>query len=378
MKKNVLLLMLVCFVASVKALPAKGNDQMQSYLEELTNAQEYRDMEQMVGEFFSKDEFSFTDYIARVLQGREAITGKKVLKGILAALTGQVVERGKELTGLIGIIMLTAVFTGFSKAFRNGQVAESGYYVSYMLLFSMLASGYLGVSRLVSKTLGYVAEFMKVLVPVFQSCLVFSSGGLTSKTAATLLLLLLAVIDQVLVHVLLPMVHVYMMGVLVNHLSEEEPLSKLTELLAKGIRFILKTALGVITGISVLQSMLTPMLDRVKRGALQRIWEGIPGIGGMLGGVTETVLGAGGVIKNAVGTGGMIVIVLLCALPVLHVLLCVFCYRASAAIVEPVADKRIVHCLSDTAEGVLMLCQTLLFGAVMLLLTLAILIYATS
>ena len=48
------------------------------------------------------------------------------------------------------------------------------------------------------------------------------------------------------------------------------------------------------------------------------------------------------------------------------------------ATVEPVADRRIVNCLTDAAEGITMLFQTLFAGAVLFLLMFAVLIRATS
>ena len=51
---------------------------------------------------------------------------------------------------------------------------------------------------------------------------------------------------------------------------------------------------------------------------------------------------------------------------------------AGAAAVEPVADRRIVNCLTDAAEGITMLFQTLFAGAVLFLLIFAVLLRATS
>ncbi len=68
----------------------------------------------------------------------------------------------------------------------------------------------------------------------------------------------------------------------------------------------------------------------------------------------------------------------ICIVPLLRVLAVSICYRAEAAAVEPVADRRIVNCLSEAAEGVTMLFQTLFAGAVLFLLMFAVLLRATS
>lgn len=349
----------------------------EKYMGELLENEEYRNMEDTVRNMLPGREFDFSDYIQKILRGEESISLKTMRAYIEEGVKAEFNQHRSELVGILGIVLVTAVFTSFARAFRNGQVAESGYYVAYLLLFTVLAAGYLAVSSTVTQTLGRLADFMKVLVPVFSASLAFSAGGLTGGAASATLLMLMALVDELLIAVLLPVIHVYMMAVLANHLTQEEPLTKMTELLARGIRFSLKTMLGFVTGISMLQSMLAPVVDKTKRDSLIKVSEMIPALGGMLSGAAETVLGAGNVIKNAIGTGGMIVVLLICLLPMVRVLVSSFCYRVGAAIVEPVADKRIVRCLSDTAEGVSMLFQTLTFGAVMFLMTLAILIRAT-
>lgn len=350
----------------------------EGFLEELSDSSEYEELEQTVKELLAGEEFSFTAYLEKVLSGEEPLSVGNFLKQAKNALFGGLSGIRKEFVRLLGIVLFTAVFTSFAKAFHSGQVSESGFYVSYLLLFSVLAAGYLSVSSLVTETLEKLFSFMKVLIPVFCASLAFATGSITAQTAAATMLMILTLADYFLIAVLLPVIHVYMMAVLANHLTEEEPLGKLTELLAKGVRLVLKALLGFVGGIGVLQTMITPVVDQTKRNSVLKVSELIPGLGSLFSGVTETVLGAGNIIKNAIGTGGMLVILFVCLLPLGKVLLSLLCYRAGAAVVEPVADKRILNCLSDTAEGITMLFQTLAAGAAFFLLILAILIRATS
>ncbi len=350
----------------------------EKYFSEFLESSEYEELDRAVKELLPEEKFSFTDYVLRVLSGEEELSFSGLLQQLFFGLPGQLSGKKEELVKLLGIVLLTAVFTSFSRAFGNGQVAEGGYYVTYLLLFSMLAAGYLSASSIVSATLERLMTFMKLLVPVFCATLAFSTGALTSQAASATLLMGLALADYFVVSVLIPAIHLYMMAVLANHLTQEEPLGKLIELLSRGVRFGIKTILGLVAGTSILQGMITPVLDQARRKSAIKISQMIPGLGNLFSGVAETVLNAGNVIKNAVGTGGIIVIVFVCLSPLIKVLLSSLCYRVGAALVEPVADKRIVRCLSDTAEGITMLFQALATGAVLFLLTLAILVRTTS
>lgn len=346
--------------------------------EELTDSGEYKELNQVVRDMLGQEQFDFSDYVEGVLTGEQKLSLKELGHQALQSLSGQFSSLRSLFVQLLGIVLFTAVFTSFAKAFKNAQVAESGFYVAYLLLFSVLSTGYLTVNGLVSETLEKLFSFMKVLIPVFAASLALAAGALTSQTAAATLLMLLTLADYFLFTVLLPIVHVYMMAVLANHLTEEEPLSKLTELLARGIHMTLKAMMGAVAGISILQTMITPAIDKAKRSTVLHFSELLPGLGTLFGGVTDTVFQAGTIIKNAIGSGGMVVIILICLLPLCRVLLYLLCCRAGMAVVQPIADKRILNCLSDTAEGITMQFQILAAGAILFLLMMAILVRATT
>lgn len=350
----------------------------ESLVTELTEQGEYKELTQTIEELLGTEgDFDLGEYISQVVSGEEKISLNGIKSAVLQGIRAPFITLRREFVRLVAVILFTAVFTSFTRAFRNGQVAESGFYVSYLVLFSMLAAGYLAVSSIVMETLEKLLTFMQALVPVFCATLLVSTGSVTSGSAAAAMLMLLGIMDRLLISVLLPCTHIYMMIILANHLTGEEPLGKLAELVLKAIRLVLKGMLGLAAGVTGLQAMVAPVIDQTKRNSVVKVSEMIPGIGKLFSGVAETLFGAGNVLKSAVGTAGMIVILILCALPLCKVLLYVLCYRAGAAVVEPVADKRILNCLSDTAEGVTVLLQLMFTGAASLVLTLAVLVRAT-
>ena len=59
--------------------------------------------------------------------------------------------------------------------------------------------------------------------------------------------------------------------------------------------------------------------------------------------------GATSVIKNAVGIVGIIVVIGICAIPIIKLTVLTALYNFSAAIAEPLADKKIVNVLEQVA-----------------------------
>ena len=83
-------------------------------------------------------------------------------------------------------------------------------------------------------------------------------------------------------------------------------------------------------------------------------------------------------IKNGIGMAGAIITVLICAVPVLRMLILAFLYRLAAALVQPVSDKRITGCISSVSEGYELLVRVIFTAGVLFLLTIAVVAASTS
>ena len=108
-----------------------------------------------------------------------------------------------------------------------------------------------------------------------------------------------------------------------------------------------------------------------------KVSSAIPGIGSILSGVAETVLGAGVLLKNAIGVAGVIAILVICLVPVLKLAIYVILYKLGAAAIQPISDSRLVACLTAASEAASMLLQTLFVGAVLFEIAITIVAVAT-
>jgi stage III sporulation protein AE len=141
---------------------------------------------------------------------------------------------------------------------------------------------------------------------------------------------------------------------------------------------LLKSLLAIVIGFSAIKGLIVPVADQVKRSALFKASEAIPGIGDALGGVTETILGAAVLLKNAIGVTGLIVIIIICAVPFLKLIMVTVVFKAGSAALQPISDKRFIECISASAKSSALLLQTVFTGAVLFLLAITIVAVTTG
>lgn len=183
---------------------------------------------------------------------------------------------------------------------------------------------------------------------------------------------IITVVDFLLIHIILPLINVYFVLLLANNIMKEDMLSKMSELLEKIISWSLKTVLAGVIGINVIQGLVVPVTDQVKKSILLKTAQAIPGVGSTMRAATESILQASLLIKNAIGVAGLIVIVAICLVPILKLAIYQLIYSFGAAIVQPISDKRILNCINATAKSAKLLMSVVLVAAVLFLFTIVI------
>ena len=284
----------------------------------------------------------------------------------------------KILVYMILIAVAAALFNNFTSVFQNRQVSEVSFYILYMLLMTLSLVTFQHTLQDTEQLLSYLTEFMKLLCPSYFLAVAFAAGSSSALVFYNIVLWIIYLVELVILELLMPIVHVFVMIQVLSNLTGEDLLSEFADLIRKGIAWCLKTLLAGVVGINVLQGLLAPAIDTVKRSAVNRTVEAIPWIGDVTGGVAEVALGSAVLIKNGIGAAGMVIAVMVCAVPVIRLVLLAFIYKFVAAMVQPVSDKRITACIGGVSEGYGLLLQILLYTALFFLITLAVIAGATS
>ncbi len=330
------------------------------YIDTLSSQLDYSELDALLQTKEETKELSFGELVTDMLLSEEGITLKGVLKALGGRLLPGITADLRLFSELFFIVAIASLFASFSKAFHNPQVAQTGNYVTFLMLFSVLAGGYLQAAELTTQTMKCILDFMNMLIPIYLASITFCTG-VTSVTAFyQIYITVVALLQNVMVNVLLPLCNIYLLLAVSNRLPMEDSLRGFADLVKKIIVWGKKCVLLLVTGFTTVNGLLTPGVDKLKQSTLVTALSAIPGLGGIFSGATETVLSAGVVLKNAVGIGGVLLLVLLCIRPIIKLFVLQLLLRFAAAAVSPIGDQSMVACLEETAEAVHLLIGILL------------------
>ena len=345
---------------------------------ELLETMDFTDVDRMMEELFPQETMGFADAVRQIMLGNTDAGREAVKEMLWERMLGAWEVNRKSILYLILLAIAAAVFIGFSDIFQTRQVSQISFYMIYLLVIGICLASFQAASEWMANGVHTLTGFMKVLYPVYFAAVTVAKGSVSSLAFYHLAIILIVVIEELLLHLIVPGIHMYVIIRVMNSLQSEDYLSKFAELLETAIGWGLKTLMGGMIGLNVIQGMLGPAIDTVKRSAVTRGMEMVPGVGDLLGGTAEVALGTAVLIKNSIGIVGMFLCLVLCLAPLLQLAVITLGYKLAAALVQPVSDKRITECIGGVGEGCRMLMNCIFVTGILFLVTVAIVTYTTG
>lgn len=385
----VLIFMLVIFVfcAGTKITEASETDDkneagdqdiMETMKNEVLSEFDFSELDRSLREMFPQEKITFGNVVSSLISGNLEDTGKMFVQFVKDRVAYDFLYNRKTLVYIILAAIVAAVFSNFADAFHSRQISDISFYVIYMLLITLCLTAFQTASSGLEEKFNLLTDFIRTLAPAYFMAVAFASGSASAMFFYNLILFLIYIVELVIVHILLPAVNIYVMICVLGSLIEEDFLSELAGLIRKAVTWALHGLLACVAGINIVQGLLAPAVDSVKRSTLTRTAEAVPWVGDLMGGTAEILTGTVVLIKNGIGMAGAVVAVIICATPVIQMLVTAFMYKFAAALAQPVSDKRIISCIRGVSEGYELLVRLMFTAGALFLITLAVTASFTS
>lgn len=323
-------------------------------------------------------EINFKELVTDIISGGQTSIKRNFIQQLQSTLTKELSSNKKAIIQVIALSIISAFFTNFSNAFNNQQISQTGFFVTCIALVTILLAIFSVAAGTATSAIQSVIRFMKALIPIYATSVAITSGSMSSMAYYEFILIIIALVNWVFLNIVINGSYIFVMISAADCIAKEDNLSKLTALIKLIIGWIMKTSLAAVIGINAIQSLVLPVADSIQSNVLSKAMGMIPGIGNGITALSSTVIGAGTLIKNGIGVAALIVVIIICLVPIVKLGIFVITYKFISAIVQPVADKRIVECINATSEGMNMLLTTVLYSAIMFLITIAIICASTN
>lgn len=323
---------------------------VEEYLEEILEALDFSSLNEFLYGHM-RTQMTFEELVAQVsVNGIEALNAENICTFFYDIFMYELSIAKPIFVKMLCFSILFAIIHRFLST-KNKYISNIGFLSIYATLMVLLMQSFFLVRDITIDGIDTLLTFLNALIPTYAVTLAFTGNSISGAMLYELAFILVYLIELLMRSFLSPMIHVFILVLFLNHLFEEDRISKLAELLEKGIQIILKGAFGAVIGLGVVQSMITPAKDRLAGNVLLSGLSSIPGAGNLIGSTGEILLSCGMLIKNSVGVIGLLMLVFMAVVPLLKIGCFWLLYHGLSILLQPVADKRITECVSAVARG---------------------------
>ena len=355
MKKTILIFILILIIPT-KALAETEEEIMSSTQEKFNISGFINQAQEYTGDFF--EDMDLSDIFNQAVQGK--VNNQTIYKKIIKILGNEVSSNIKILISILVIIVIHGILKSITDSLDNSNVSQIIYFVQYILIVTLIMSNFTEIIKLIKETANNLVGFINLLMPLLLTLMVYTGNITTSSVLEPIVLFISNFIGNIIVDALIPIVLIIVVFSIISKISDRVQVEKISKFLKSGVVWFLGIVLTIFVGVVSLEGTLSSSVDGVTAKTAKAVVSSvIPVVGKVLGDVVDSVLGCGVVLKNAVGVVGVIVIIGICILPVLKIATLSIMYSLASAVVQPVADDKIVKLL-DEMSGVFKLLLAIL------------------
>lgn len=350
----------------------------QEYEEIIDNCVEGYDFNE-IDNIVEKENISvnYSDVVKELVKGNISGSFKNVKDMVKESVFIELSENKKIMLELILVAIIAAIFTNFSHVFINSFVSETGFYLTYLLIFSILLGSFYLLVSTSTTLLTTIIDLMKAFILSYSIAISISCGTTSATGLYELMLIVITIVEWVILKVIIPMANIYVIISLINNLSKEDRFSKMANLIKELASWALKTITAAVIGLNIIKNLILPAIDSVKTNALQKSIAALPG-GQAVTALSNVVIGSSVIIKNSIGAGGVIMLLLISIVPLIKIFIFLFVYRLTAAVLQPISDERIVNGINSVADGAKIILVSVTTAIILFVLSIAIIAAATN
>ena len=343
MKKIILIFILILMLLPHKVF-AETEEIMSTTQEKFNISGFIKEAEQYMEQSFG--DINLTEMLNQAMQGK--IDNKSIYKKVLNLLGKEIISSLKILISILVIIVIHGILKSITDNLENSSISQIIYFVQYILIVTLIMSNFTEIIKIVKETANDLVGFINVLIPLLLTLLVYTGNIATSTLLQPIILFISNFIGNIIVDVLIPIVLIIVVFPIISKISERVQIDKLSKFLKSGVVWFLGFVLTIFVGVVSLEGTLSSSVDGITaKTAKTAVSSIIPVVGKVLGDVVDSVLGCGVILKNAVGIIGVVVIIGICILPIIKIGALSIIYNLASAVIQPVADDKIVKLLDE-------------------------------
>lgn len=378
--KKIIIFLILFFSFNIN-VNAYGNDNYDESIEDTLDEQlkmfDFEGMKTIISNTGYEEDFDFEEIIKGIILGENDFSFKEIINKCFRKLFSEVFANLYLIRNLIIVCILSALLKNLTEAFKQKETGELGFYVSYIVVVMILFSSFSTGLSILQNTSEDLITIMQGALPLIISLLVATGNTANAYLFQPVMLFVIQILSFVTSNVFIPLISISAVLQIINYLTQREILTKFSNLIKSCVSWGLKGSAILFMSVLSIQRLSAPILNGTINKTAKVAINMIPVVGDVLTGAVDGIAYWTYAIKNGVSLTIIILIIFMCMIPVIKLISLVFIYKFTAAIIQPICDKRIIECI-DTIGGYTAIILGVLFTIIVMFIFSAIIVLSAA
>lgn len=378
--KKIIIFLILFFSFNIN-VNAYGNDNYDESIEDTLDEQlkmfDFEGMKTIISNTGYEEDFDFEEIIKGIILGENDFSFKEIINKCFRKLFSEVFANLYLIKNLIIVCILSALLKNLTEAFKQKETGELGFYVSYIVVVMILFSSFSTGLSILQNTSEDLITIMQGALPLIISLLVATGNTANAYLFQPVMLFVIQILSFVTSNVFIPLISISAVLQIINYLTQREILTKFSNLIKSCVSWGLKGSAILFMSVLSIQRLSAPILNGTINKTAKVAINMIPVVGDVLTGAVDGIAYWTYAIKNGVSLTIIILIIFMCMIPVIKLISLVFIYKFTAAIIQPICDKRIIECI-DTIGGYTAIILGVLFTIIVMFIFSAIIVLSAA
>jgi len=307
------------------------------------------------------------EYIKSYIKNGEGnVSFSLILKSVVSLIFKEVKTVLKLSLSIIVIAILCSLLKNIQDALSSDSVSNIAFYACYLVLILILSKSFL-VSISIAKDVIYgISAFMNGILPILVSIIALSGGVTEVATLDPIILVAVLIIPKIYVNIIIPLILISFVLEFANNLSEEHKINNLCKTIKQITLWLQGGIITIFIATLTIRGITSSTIDAVALKTTKFAVDNfIPIVGKAFSDAISSVVGYSLIIKNAISSIGLLILVLIILYPIIKIVLISFIYKISAALTEPISDKRITSSIEGAGNAMVLLLSCILSVSLM-------------
>jgi stage III sporulation protein AE len=312
------------------------------------------------------ENMSFKDKVNSIITGEFKEGYDSIFKAVLGIFIKNIAGFVPIFATIISIGVMSSFITNLTPNSKNTAITDIVHFVCYSLIIIIIFKAVVNVISLTGQTLSSLKTQIDLVFPLLLTIMTALGSVVSVSVYQPAVAIFSSGIIELFNSIIMPLFIFTLVFAVVGNISSNIKLKKFSNLFNSSFKWIVGSTFTIFMGFMSIQGITAGSYDKVSiRTAKFAMRSYIPIVGGYLSEGFNVIMASGVLVKNSVGLAGLVLMFATILAPVIQILVLKFALNLSAAILEPIVDKRISDFIMSVSKTLVMLLATILAVAFM-------------